>query len=186
MQSYVDVSAAALWFNLGNMSCVQRCQPVLASCRLPELTRVKEKEHSSPSPYHIQPELPQPPHSTSSSQHIQSEQQPAQKLAEDSRSFAAAAKDSNAALAALSQLHTEHQSDRQHNKAVHAHFADDDGDVSSAQDGTERNESITAVRGAAAGQGGSHAAGIFWQGLDAEGTSTTGQAPMFAQRVLHA
>ena len=52
---------------------------------------------------------------------------------------------------------------------MHAHFAADDDD-SSAQHGTERNESITAVRGAA---GGSHAAGTFWQGLDAEGTSTT-------------
>lgn len=165
------------------MSCVQYCQAFLPSCRLPELTHVKEKEHSSSLPYHIQPELPQAPHPTSSSQQIQSEQQPAQKLAEDSSSFAAATKDSNTALAAMSQLRTEHQSDRRHAKAVHAHFADDDG-VSSAQDGTERNESITAVRGAATGPGGSHAAGTFWQGLEDPGT--TGENQIFAQWMLRA
>lgn len=76
----------------------------------------------------------------------------------------------HAALAA-SQPPTDHHSDRRHHKASHAHFADDD---SNALDDrlTERNESITAVRGAAEREGGSHAEGTFWKRLDAEGSST--------------
>ena len=79
---------------------------------------------------------------------------------------------------AASQPHTDYHSDRRHHKASHAHFADDDNDA--LDDGfTERNESITAVRGAARGEGVSQAEGTFWKGLDAEGSSTaaTGWCP---------
>lgn len=73
------------------------------------------------------------------------------------------------ALAAI-QPQTDHRSVKQHHKGSHAHFADDDS--SALDDGcTERNESITAVRGGARGEGGSNAEGTFWQRLDAEGTS---------------
>ena len=83
----------------------------------------------------------------------------------------------DSALAA-SQPHTDHYSGRRHHKASHAHFADDDSNA--LDDGfTERSESITAVRGAARGEGGSHAEGTFWKRLDAEGSSiaATGWCP---------
>lgn len=74
------------------------------------------------------------------------------------------------ALAAI-QPQTDHRSVKQHHKGSHAHFADDDSHA--LDDGvTERNESITAVRGAARAEGGSSAEGTFWKRLDAEGSST--------------
>ena len=79
---------------------------------------------------------------------------------------------------AASQPHTDHHSDRRHHKASHAHFAEDDSNT--LADGfTERYESITAVRSAARGEGDSHAEGLFWKRLDAEGSSiaATGWCP---------
>ena len=74
------------------------------------------------------------------------------------------------APAASRQSHTEHQSDKRHHKASHAHFADED---SNALDDivAEQSESITAVRGTAGTEGGSHAEGTFWKRLDSQGTS---------------
>ena len=73
------------------------------------------------------------------------------------------------ALAAI-QPQTDHRSVKQHHKGSHAHFADDDSHA--AEDGgSQRNESITAVRGAARGEGVSNAEGTFWKRLDAEGSS---------------
>lgn len=143
------------------------------------MNSAKEREHSSSSQHHPQTQHPQAS-SPSSSQHVQplQGQQLVEKLQHKlqghkaSISPAAAATapmDSDTALAASSQPHTDHHSDRRHHKASHAHFADDD---SNAVDDTVtgRNESITAVRGAAGGESSSHAEGSFWKGLDAEGS----------------
>lgn len=140
------------------------------------MTAGKEREHSSP-PDHTQPQHPQPSQSPSPSQPLSLSQpiqsEPPVHNFGDSNALGAASKESDTALTAMGYLGTDHHSDRRHNKTSHAHFADDD-DVSSAQDDTERNESITAVRGAARGEGGGHAAGTFWEGLDA--TSSGGTA----------
>ena len=148
------------------------------ACRLPELSSVRDREHSSSSQLHH-------PQASRPSQHMQQPQsdQLVQKLQqklqgqEDVSGPTSTAASIDTALAA-SQPHTDHHSDRRHHKASHAHFADDDSNTPG--DGvTERNESITAVRGAPRGEEGSHAEGTFWKRLDGEGSSkaATGWCP---------
>lgn len=136
-------------------------------CRLPELSAVRHREHSpSAQPHH--PEASRP------SEHMQQPQgeQLVQKLQQKLQGQAdtSGPTPADAALAAIQPQTDHHSIVKQHHKGSHAHFADDDSNA--LDDGfAERNESITAVRGAARGDGGSHAEGTFWTRLDAEGSS---------------
>lgn len=137
-----------------------------AICRLPELSAARHREHSSSAqPHH--PEASRPSEHMQQPQGEQLVQKLQQKLQGQGDSSGPTAADT--ALAAI-QPQTDHQSVKQHHKGSHAHFADNDSNA--LDDGfTERNESITAVRGAARGEGGSHAEGTFWKKLDSEGSS---------------
>lgn len=147
--------------------------------RLPELTPARDRDHSSSSQHHMQPQHPQASESPQGQQLVE-------KLQGDgasTRAVTTAPADDKTALAADSQRHSDHQADRRPHTGAHAHFADEFvgklDDVDTAVDNvTGRNESITAVRGGAAGP--SHAEGTFWARLDAEGayTSASGLLPL--------
>ena len=140
--------------------------------RLPEPTALRDKDSAQ-----RQPQSKHPKESQSSSQ-LQGQQlaeKVQQKLQGDAdlRASATAPVDDESALAASGQPHTDHQTDRRHHKGSHAHFADESAgalDVAHEDvDGgvTRRNESITAVRGGAAGV--SNAQGSFWRDVDSDG-----------------
>ena len=157
--------------------------------RLPELTPARDRDHSSSSQHHMQPQHPQASESPQGQQLVE-------KLQGDGASTRAvttapaddktAPADDKTALAADSQRHSDHQPDRRPHTGPHAHFADEFvgklDDVDTADNVTGRNESITAVRGGAAGP--SHAEGTFWARLDAEGAYTSASGLLSLQSLL--